>query len=145
MTAPRQGLRDGQQDNGGLGLCQLAAVLRTPVASLYRAGELGLLPVPDQAGGRWSAEAVARIVDGWPQTAAAIEAARELGAARSAELLARATGLPVARRHVEELAARGLLRSSRSYRHRPLYRVAEVEALAVDPVTRALLAEITAP
>ena len=65
------------------------------------------------------------------------------GAARGAELLARLTGLPVTTAHVAELATRGLLASHRSYKNRPLYRVATLQALAADSAALALLAEIS--
>jgi hypothetical protein len=44
--------------------------------------------------------------------------------------------------HVEALAEQGLLNVSRIYKQRPLYRVAEVEALATDPLGRALLSDM---
>jgi hypothetical protein len=66
----------------------------------------------------------------------------ELGAARCAELLARRTGLPVGPADVDEMAALGMLRVTRFYKQRPLYLVAEVEALAADPLSRARLADI---
>jgi hypothetical protein len=71
------------------------------------------------------------------------EALPELGAVRCAELLARRTGLPVTAGDMEELAARGLVHVTRLYKRRPMYRVAEVEAVAADPVSRALLAGIS--
>jgi predicted nuclease with RNAse H fold len=66
----------------------------------------------------------------------------ELGAVRCAELLARRTGLPVRPAAVRELAARGMLQVTRHYKQRPLYQVTQVEALAADPLSRAVLAEI---
>lgn len=133
-----------QQPDAELGPRQLATLLRTPVADLYRARELDLLPDPGP-GGRWPPDDVAEIVRGWPETAAAIHAARELGAARSAELLARVTGLPVTEVHIDELATRGLLTSPRTYQKWPLYRVADLHALAADPVTLDLLTQLTSP
>ncbi|HEY1914433.1 MAG TPA: hypothetical protein VGH27_02555 [Streptosporangiaceae bacterium] len=143
-TAPQPPRQARPGDDGLLEVRQLAALLAVPVASLYRARELGLLPEPGPAG-RWTQAAADAIARGWPQTAAALEAARELGTARSAELLARLAGLPVTAAHVDELAARGLLTSARSYKHHPLYRVTDLHALAADPAARAVLAEITAP
>ncbi|HEY1919812.1 MAG TPA: STAS domain-containing protein [Streptosporangiaceae bacterium] len=136
--------RDDHPGGSGLGPGQLAALLGTPVAEVYRARELGLLPGPGPSG-RWGQAATAEITSRWPQTAAALAAARELGTARSAELLARASGLPITAAHVAGLAARGLLTSARSYKHRPLYRIADLHALAADPDARALLAELTTP
>ena len=72
------------------------------------------------------------------------EATSELGGARCAEQLARRTGLPVRPADVEELASRGMLQIARVYKQRPLYRVTQVEALAADPVSRAVLADIVA-
>jgi hypothetical protein len=72
------------------------------------------------------------------------EATRELGGVRCAELLARRTGLPVSAADVEELARQGMLQVTRLYKLRPLYRVTQVEALAADPVSRAVLADIVA-
>ena len=142
---PCQAPRGDDQDNGaGLGPGQLAAVLRTPVADLYRARELGLLPGPGPAG-RWPPAAAAEIARHWPQTAAAVAAARELGAARGAELLARLTDLPVTAAHITELAGRGLLTSPRRYKNRPLYRVSDLHALAADPATLTVLIQITTP
>jgi anti-anti-sigma factor len=137
---------DGQHTDGQeqLGSRQLATLLRTPVASLYQARELGLIPAPGPSG-QWRPEQVAEIVHGWPRTAAAVKAARELGAARSAELLARLTGLPVTAAHVTDLAARRLLISRRSYRNRPLYRIADLHTLAADPATLDLLTQTTTP
>ncbi|HEX4063589.1 MAG TPA: hypothetical protein VHY58_21450 [Streptosporangiaceae bacterium] len=68
----------------------------------------------------------------------------ELGAARCAELLSRRTGLRVRVGHVEALAEQGLLSVSRIYKQRPLYRVAEVEELAIDPLGRALVSDMVA-
>jgi len=141
MTRSRLAAPEGQQDRE-LGPLELAVALRAPVADLYRARELGLLPEPGPTG-RWSPAAAAQITRDWPQTVTAVQAARELGPARSAELLARVSGLPVTAAHVAELAGRGLLISSRRYRNRPLYLVADLHAAAADPVTLALLAEIT--
>ena len=135
---------DGQQADGQLGPQQLAALLQAPVADLYRARELGLLPEPGPTG-RWPPDGIAAIVRGWPQTATAVEGARELGATRGAELLARLTGLPVTRSHLDQLADRGLLTSLRSYKKRPLYRVAELHALVADPTALDLLTQITTP
>lgn len=142
MTAPQRAARSDEPAITGLDSRQLAARLGTPVADLYRARELGLLPEPGP-GGRWSPGTAARIVRGWEQTAAAIEAARDLGAVRGAELLARLTGLPVTAAHVAELATRGLLASSRSYKNRPMYRVTDLRALTADPAAHSVLTEIT--
>lgn len=123
-------------------MAELASMAGVPRGSLWHARERGLLPPPDPGTGLWSAADVQDIQRRWPQIAAELEATQELGARRCAELLARCTGLAVRHIHVELLAARGLLKPSRTYRHRPLYRVADVQALADDPVTRALLSEI---
>lgn len=123
-------------------LRQLAAAAGVPTAALRRARDLGLVPAPDAAGGRWSAAAAADIQDQWPRTAAALQASRELGAVRCAELLSRATGLPVSRADVEELATRGVLQVSRLYRQHPLFRVADLQALVADPAGRELLADV---
>lgn len=143
MKAPQQNARIGEQATADLSTRELAVLLRTPLADLYRAGELGLLPQPGPDG-RWPQAAVIEIVHNWPQTAAAIEAARDLGATRSAELLARQTGLPVTAAHVTELATRGLLASPRSYKRQPMYRVRDLHALTADPAALALLTDITA-
>jgi hypothetical protein len=45
---------------------------------------------------------------------------------------------------VRRTAQPALLRSSRWYRQRPLYRVADIRALADDPLASALLAELAA-
>src|SRR5215469_4410366 len=130
----------GPPDPGpGLSLPDVANAAGVPQGALWRARELGLLPPPDAGTGRWSAASVRDIKRQWPQIATAIEAARELGAGRCAELLARTTGLAVRQVHVERLAARGVLKPTRTYRRRPLYRVAEVRALADDPLSRAVL------
>jgi hypothetical protein len=71
-----------------------------------------------------------------------VAATAELGGVRCAELLARRTGLPVRLADVEQLAAQGLLQVTRYYKQRPLYQVAQVEALAADPLSRAVLAEM---
>ena len=131
-----------EQAARGLTLPELASAAGVPRGVLQHARELGLLPAPDAGTGRWSAADVQDIQRRWPQIAAAHDAARELGAGRCAELLARATGLAVRHGHVEQLADRGVLKPTRTYRRRPLYRVADVQALADDPVSRALLSEI---
>ncbi|MGH3155268.1 MAG: hypothetical protein ACRDNF_01630 [Streptosporangiaceae bacterium] len=123
---------------------QLAAELGTSPTVVDRALDMGLISPPDQAGRYWSAADVEEIRGRWPQVMATIEAERELGAVRCAELLARRTGLRVSAADVAELAARGMLHVTRLYKRRPLYRVAEVEALAADPVARALLPDIVA-
>lgn len=125
-----------------LSLPEVASTAGVPAGALWRARELGLLPPPDAGTGHWSAADVRDIQRRWPQIAAAIEAARELGAGRCAELLARTTGLAVRQVHVERLADRGVLKPTRTYRRRPLYRVADVQALADDPLNRALLSEM---
>ena len=125
-----------------LSLPEVASTAGVPRGALWHARELGLLPPPDAGTGRWSAADVQDIQRRWPQIAAAIEAARELGAGRCAELLARTTGLAVRHIHVQRLADRGVLKPTRTYRHRPMYRVADVQALADDPLNRALLSEI---
>jgi hypothetical protein len=76
------------------------------------------------------------------KNATAVRAAQELGAARCAVLLSRMTGLTVSQANVEAMADRGALRPSRTSQHRPVYRVADIQALAGDPFARALLAEI---
>jgi anti-anti-sigma factor len=145
ITIPRQAAPGGEQGDGdGVGPSQLAARLGTPLASLYRARELGLLPKPGMAG-RWPPDTADGIARRWPQTAAAVEAARDLGAARSATLLARLTGLPVTAAHIPELAARGLLASPRRYKNRPMYRVSDLHAAATDPIILGLLTHITTP
>jgi hypothetical protein len=144
MTAAQRIVGSHGQGTAGLDLRQLAILLRAPMADLYRACELGLLPGPGPDG-RWPVDATAQIVCGWPQTAAAVEAARDLGAVRSADLLARLTGLPVTAAHLAELAARGLLTSPRSYKNRPLYRISDLHALAADPAVLGQLTEITTP
>lgn len=144
-TIPPQAAPGGEQGDGdGVGPSQLAAQLGTPVASLYQARELGLLPEPSTAG-RWPPDTADEIARRWPQTAAAVEAARDLGAARSATLLARLTGLPVTAAHVTQLAAAGLLASPRRYKNRPMYRVSDLHAAATDPTTLGLLTHITTP
>jgi hypothetical protein len=132
------------QPVGGLGLHQLATTLGVPDAAVRRAVELELVPLPDHDGGRWSIRAVARIRSQWPRVAEAIQAARELGAARCAELLSRRTGLPVQPADVAELATRGVLAVSRTFKQRPLYRVADMEMVAADPAILAILAGIVA-
>lgn len=126
-----------------LGPYQMADALGVTHAAIDRARELQLLPEPD-CDGRWSAAAVEALRGRWPQVAAGIEEARELGAARCAGLLAAATGLPVERADIDELAARGLLTASGSYKDWPLYRVADLEALAVSPAAREQLAVLVA-
>lgn len=80
ITIPRQAAPGGEQGDGdGVGPSQLAAQLGTPVASLYRARELGLLPKPSTAG-RWPPDTADGIARRWPQTTAVVEAARDLGA-----------------------------------------------------------------
>jgi hypothetical protein len=125
-----------------LTLAEVAAVSRVPLGSLRHARELGLLPEPDPSTGRWSAAAVREIQRRWPQMAAALADAQELGAVRCSQLLSRMTGLTVSPANVETLAARGLLRPSRIYQRRALFRVTDLQALAGDPFTRALLSEI---
>jgi hypothetical protein len=123
---------------------QMADRLGACHGQVGRARELGLLPDPDVGGRRWSAAAVEGIRGRWPQVLATIEAARELGAGRCAALLAERTGLGVDAADVEELAARELVRISGYFKDRPLYRVAEIEALASDPVRVSVLAGIVA-
>jgi len=130
------------QPAGGLGLHQLATTLGVPDAAVRRAVELELVPPPDHDGGGWSIRAVARIRNQWPRVAEAIQAARELGAVRCAELLSRLTGLPVDPADVAQLATRGVLAATRTFKQRPLYRVADVEGVAADPATLAILAGI---
>jgi hypothetical protein len=127
---------------GRWGPHKLAAELGTAPSLVDQARDLGLIAPPDDAGRWWSAAAVADIRGRWPQIVAAIHAAREFGAVRCAELLTRRTGLPVRAGHVEKMAALGMVRATRYYRKRPLYRVSEVEALAADALSRARLADI---
>jgi hypothetical protein len=126
----------------GLTIAGLATAIQVPQGTLRRAAELGLLPPPDTPSGRWSPSLARDIQDHWPQIAPAVQAAEDLGAVRCAEFLSRLTGLPVRPAHVDELAARGLLQPSRTYRQRSLYRIADLHTLAADPLSGALLAEI---
>jgi hypothetical protein len=123
---------------------KIAAALGTSASLVDQAQQMGLIRPPDLAGRWWSSAAVNEIRDRWPTVMADIEAASELGAVRCAELLARRTGLPVDPADVEELARRGMLKVTRLYKQRPLYRVTQVEAVAADPVSRAVLADIAA-
>jgi hypothetical protein len=132
------------QGPAGLTLAELAIAARVPQGTLRRAAELGLLPVFDLPGSRWSRALAREVQDRWPQTAVAVQAAEDFGVARCAELLSRLTGLNVRPAHVEDLARRGMLQPTRWYRQRPLYRVADVRALADDPFGCALLAELAA-
>lgn len=132
----------GPGQHAGLTLTALATAIGVPQGTLRRAAELGLLPPPDIPAGRWSPPVARDIQDRWPQTAPAVAAAEDLGAVRCAELLSRLTGLTVHPAHIEDLATRGLLQPSRTYRHRPLYRIADLHTLAAGPLTRALLTEI---
>lgn len=138
----RPGQAAGLEQPPALTLAEVAAVSRVPLGSLRHARELGLLPAPDDSTGRWSGHAVREIQRCWPQIATALKAAQELGAVRCAELLGRMTGLTVSRATVEALVDRGVLRPSRTYQRRPVYRVCDIQALAGDPFARALLAEI---
>lgn len=125
-----------------LSLAEIATVSRVPLGSLRHAQELGLLPAPDGATGRWPGPAVRDIQKRWPQITATLKTAQELGAVRCAEMLSRMTGLTVSRANVEALADRGVLRPSRIYQRRPVYRVTDIQALASDPFARALLTEM---
>ena len=125
------------------GTRKLAAALGTSPTLVERAREMGLISPPEDGGGWWTAAAAEEIRNRWPRVIADLEAALELGAVRCAELLARRTGLPVTAAHLEELAARGTVHVTRFYKQRPMYRVTEIEALASDPLGRAVLADIT--
>lgn len=127
----------------GIGRYQLAEVLGVGEGMVSQALELGLLPGPD-CDGRWSEAAAAKLRTGWPQIAAAIMQAQELGAAKSAELLSQVTDLTVIAADITELDKRGILRASRRYMRRPLYRVTDVRALANDPAASDQLAAIVA-
>src|SRR5579875_2492156 len=70
----------------GLGIDELAVLLRVPAGELRRARELGLLPGTDSAG-RWTRQDADGIAASWPQTAAVLADTREVGASRAAELL----------------------------------------------------------
>jgi hypothetical protein len=129
--------------NGGVGRYQLADFLGVSEGMVTQAWELRLLPEPD-GDGRWPEVVAADLRGRWPQIAAAVELARELGAVRSAELLARVTGLPITAADIAELEKQGMLRASRCYLRRPLYRVADVQALADDGGTRERLTAIVA-
>lgn len=127
----------------GVGRYQLAGVLGVSEGMIIRAFELDLLPGPDR-GGRWSPAAAAELRTRWPQIATAITQAEELGAVRCAELLSRVTGLPVNAADITELAALGILRATRRWMRRPLYRVADVHALADDLLGSAQVAAVVA-
>ena len=126
----------------GLTLSEVAAAARVPQGALRHARELGILPAADIDGTQWSPAAVREITGRWPQISAELARNEELGAVRCAELLGRITGLAVTSAHIDHLAARGILRARRQFRNRPLYRTADVHALAADPVSHALLTEI---
>jgi hypothetical protein len=127
----------------GVGRYQLAGALGVGEGLISRAFELGLLPGPDRDG-RWSETAAAELRSRWPQIVTAITQAEELGAARCAQLLSRATDLQVIAADISELDQRGILRASRCWMRQPLYRVADVQAVADDPVASAQLATIVA-
>lgn len=142
MTQPISPLPSTDPVAPKLSLSGLARAAGVPEGSLRQARELRLLPPPDFPDGRWSTEAANIIKRGWPRLSAALQAAQELGAERCAELLSRTTGLAVRSDHVRDLDSRGFLSASRTYRRHPVYRVADVEALASDPVSRATLSEL---
>jgi hypothetical protein len=102
-----QAARRRPRPPGDFGPYQMADQRGVTHAAIDRARELQLLPEPD-SDGRWLAAAVEDLRARWPQIAAAIEEARELGAARCAMLLAEATGLTVERADVEKLARCGM-------------------------------------
>jgi hypothetical protein len=114
VTAPRHGRAD-------YGPVQLAALLGLQQWQLDRALDSGLIPGPDQPGGRWPA----RIADAAAIRAGEIRAATgsvpDLGAVRAAELLSGRLGLAVTADGVEELARRGLVPVTGSYKGWPLY------------------------
>ena len=141
-SAPRQDRRALQPADAGLSLPEVAAAVRVPQGALRHARELGILPLADIEDQRWSPAACREIQERWPAIAAELKRAEEFGAVRCAELLSRLTGLAVSKVHIEKLAAEGMLSASRIYRDRPLYRSADVRALAADPLRRAFLTEI---
>ncbi|MGI5186486.1 3'-5' exonuclease [Dactylosporangium sp. CA-152071] len=97
-----------------------------------RARELGLL-TPDVDGGRWSAAAADVLTGQVEQLREQLAAEQTLGAVRCAGRLRDVTGLPVDPQDIEDLAAQGVLTVAGEYKDRPLYRVADVLALADDP------------
>ncbi len=114
--SPRQDGRALRLAEPGLSLPEVAAAARIPQGALRHARELGILPLADMDGQRWSPAALREIQDRWPAIAAELRHAEEFGAVRCAELLSRVTGLAVTSAHIEKLAAEGMLSASRIYR-----------------------------
>jgi hypothetical protein len=123
VTAPRRGRAD-------YGPVQLAALLGMQQWQLDRALDGGLIPLPDQPHGRWSAPIVDAAAAQAEEIRAATGSIPDLGAVRAAELLSGRLGLVVTADGVEELARRGLVPVAGSYKGWPLYDGQVLEAFA---------------
>jgi hypothetical protein len=123
VTASRRGRAD-------YGPAQLAALLGMQQWQLDRALDGGLIPRPDQPRGRWSAPIADAAAARAGQIRAATGSIPDLGAVRAAELLSGRLGLVVTADGVEELARRGLVPVTGSYKGWPLYDGQVLEAFA---------------
>lgn len=121
MTAAQRARKDH-------GPVQLATYLGLQQWQLARTVDDGLIPGPDRARGRWSAQiadaALARI----DVIRAAAGSVPDLGAVRAAEVLSGRLGLVATGDGAEELARRGLLPVTGYYKDHPLYDGRALEA-----------------
>jgi hypothetical protein len=110
------------------GPLQLAGFLGLARWQVDRVLDAGLIPGPDRPRGRWSARVAEAALERVGEIRAAAGSVPDLGAVRAAEVLSGRLGLVVTPDGVEELARRGLIPVTGSYKGHALYDGRALEA-----------------
>jgi hypothetical protein len=124
------------------GPIQLAEFLGLETWQFSRARAAGLIPAPDRARGRWSAETAQTVLGRIDQAMRiagiipGVDQIPDLGAIRASEVLSARLGATVTPAGVIELARRDLIPEAGSFRGWPLY-----SGLAIEAFTDGRLAE----
>jgi hypothetical protein len=112
----------------GYGRVQFAALLGLEVWQFARARQAGLIPCPDRPRNRWSAQAAGTALARAGEIRQAAGSVPDLGAVRAAEVLSARLGAVVTGDGVAELARRGLIPVTGSFKGWPLYDGRALEA-----------------
>jgi len=112
----------------GYGRVQLAARLGLEVWQFSRARQAGLIPCPDRPRNRWSVQAADAALAHIEEIRQAAGSVPDVGAVRAAEVLSARLGAVVTGDGVAELARRGLIPVTGSFKGWPLYDGRALEA-----------------
>src|SRR6185437_9184337 len=122
--------QSGRQRRRDYGPVQLAVYLRLEQWQLSRAVTAGLIPPPDRARGRWSADAADTVLSGIDRVRSRAGSVPDLGAVRAAEVLSARLGAVITGDGVAELGRLGLIPVTGYYKDYPLYDGRALEAFA---------------